>query len=119
MRKLFAIPILFLSACGTVVAGVGDTTSGAPVSGQYTATPTATGITIAVSFLSANQASCSGQVVRTGTQLVSSFPVNCTDGRTGTASFTSDFVNARDTLIYRLNNGENGRVTFGATTSLS
>lgn len=119
MRKLLILPALLLSACSTVFSGVGETTTGAPVSGQFIVTPSAGGATFAISFLAANQTSCSGQVVRTGAQLVSSFPVTCADGRTGTASFTSDFINARDTLIYRLNNGENGRVTFGATTSIS
>lgn len=119
MRFSLFLAILALPACSTVVAGVGETTTGAPISGQYIAAPSAGGVTVTISFLAANQTTCSGQIVRADAQLVSAFPVSCADGRTGTASFTSDFINARDTLIYRLNSGENGRVTFGATTSVS
>lgn len=119
MRILPIFSALALSACSTIIAGTGETTTGKPVSGQFVVTPSANGPTFNVSFLSSSQATCSGQFTRAPNQLISSFPVTCTNGRTGTASFTSDFINYRDTLIYQLNNGESGRVVFGATMSLS
>jgi len=42
-------------------------------------------------------------------------PIRCNDGRTGTMTLTADYLNGRDTVIYRLSNGETGRLVFGAS----
>lgn len=106
---------LTLSACGVTVAGVGKTRAGNPITGQYVTAPTGTGTQIAVTFISDRGASCTGITQRAAGVLISSFSISCTDGAKGSGTFTSDFINYRDTFLYRLTNGERGQIVFGAS----
>ncbi len=111
--------LLPLAACTSIIAGTGTTTKGTPISGQFVMTPINGGVEFVVSFVPPSQSICQGTFRRSGTKLISKFPVSCDNGQTGTATLTSDFINFRDTLIYRLGNGEQGKIVFGATTAIS
>lgn len=118
MRRstLFSLPaILALSGCMSAV-GVGETTRGEPISGKYEQKLLAGGMfNLDVQISTSRSGFCRGNENLKGGQGIWRMPLKCESGATGTMTLTSDYINYRDTLIYKLSNGERGKLTFGSS----
>jgi len=110
----FAMALTLISGCApTSYAAVGKNTNGDPVSGALTGLIIAGKTGLQVSIVTASHGSCSGQNVKAATTaIITVIPIQCTDGSTGQATVTSDYVNARDTIDYRVGR-EKGRIVTG------
>jgi hypothetical protein len=109
--------LAFLSACSNSAVGNGSDADGSPVTAKYTQKFVGGNTwNFDVTVVSGRGLTCKGNDNLEAQQGLYSFQLNCQDGVTGTATLTADYINARDTIIYRLSNGESGRTTFGAST---
>ena len=107
---------VILSACVNSAVGNGIDADGNPVTGKYTSkTISADTWNLDVTIITGRGLTCKGNDNFETYQGLYAFELNCQDGVTGTATLTADFINARDTIIYRLSNGESGRSVFGAS----
>ena len=118
--SLVAGGTLLASACTMTIAGNGQTTSGAPVTGRYTQTAVdASTFNLDVLIISAHGVACTANEDLSKGQTIWSLPLSCQNGVKGRMTLTADYVNGRDTVIYRLSNGERGRLVFGASLQVS
>jgi hypothetical protein len=107
---------LTMSGCVATVAGNGQAGNGSPITGRYTQSPAdPQNFNLDVLIVSSNGSSCVANQNLPYGMTVWTLPLRCNDGRTGSMTLTADYLNARDTVIYRLSNGETGRLVFGAS----
>lgn len=113
---MISMVALSLAGCATTVAGNGETANGTPVTGRYTQSPAdAQNFNLDVMIVSGSGNICMAKQHLPYGMTIWNLPIICTDGRTGSITFTADHLNRRDTIIYRLSDGETGRVVFGAS----
>jgi len=112
--KRYLIVAALLSGCTGSYGGTGQTTSGLPVAGQYTALGVQNGQAVFdISVASASAGACVGQSKRPTNSVISPIRLTCEGGVNGSGTFASDFSKGQDTIIYRLSNGERGDVVIG------
>lgn len=118
MRKFVLVSIVAtmgLSGCLSAV-GVGETTRGEPITGKYEQKPLSGGMfNLDVQISTSRAGFCSGNQNLKGGQGIWRMPLKCESGATGSMTLTADYINYRDTLIYKLSNGERGKLTFGSS----
>ncbi|GHH05881.1 hypothetical protein GCM10010961_44820 [Pseudodonghicola xiamenensis] len=105
------VGLISLTACTQVTnSGAGTNSKNEPISGSLTYNEMGTGGTFVLRGLAGYE--CTGTAVfdRTDT---STFPLTCTDGRSGTAMSTINRFASQQTISYRLSNGETGSVALG------
>lgn len=116
---LSAIAVLLLTGCAGTIVGVGENTAGDPVTGQLDGKFVDGKVVLTLTALTARNGTCTGTATKADNrQLITSIPLQCADGRTGTATVTSDFINYRDTVVYQVGR-ERGRLTFGLSTQVT
>lgn len=116
LRGLLVVSLgILLSGCVTTVAGNGRASDGAPVTARYSQEVTSSStFTLDLLIVAANGAQCQSRQTLPLGQTIWTLALTCSDGRTGSATLTADYINARDTVLYRLSGGESGRLVFGA-----
>lgn len=103
-----------------MLLAIGETTRGIPVTGKYTLSPIdGTKIRIDVVFVNGSGVQCTAGKEIPVRSTLSSMPITCMNGTTGSLTLTSDYINLRGTIIYRLNNGEAGKLISGRTVQAS
>jgi dipeptide/tripeptide permease len=107
----FLIASLALHGCMEVTnSGVGNSSSGDPLSGSMTYNAAGTAGRFVLTNISGQ--TCEGNVEFTAAD-VANFPITCNDGVTGNAISTINRFSSQQTISYRLSNGETGSVTLG------
>jgi hypothetical protein len=113
---MITMVLLTLAGCAITVAGNGETANGTPVTGRYTQSPgNAQSFNLDVMIVSGNGDTCLARENLPYGMTIWNLPIICADGRTGSITLTADHLNRRDTIIYRLSDGETGRIVFGAS----
>lgn len=110
----------FLAGCAGTIVGVGETSAGQSITGQIDGSFADGKAVLTVSAITVNHGVCKGSATRANgyTQPIISIPLTCDNGRTGTATLTSDYINYRDTVVYQVGR-ERGRLTFGLSSQVA
>lgn len=122
-RLIASLAVLaFLTGCASsqFAAGYGSSDTGKPITAKYTAkiNPSDSTFDFDMLLISASGKECTAKEKLKSGQLVYRMSVTCSEGVTGSMTFTTDFVNRRDNVIYKLSDGEKGRITFGAMSAV-
>ncbi len=113
MKSMLGVVVLLLSGCAAQFAAVGQTTEDVPVTGQLIAENKGGEGILSVNILSASYGTCSGSAKKdTITSILTRVPLKCSGGANGRADITSDYLNGRDIIDYRVGN-ERGRIISG------
>lgn len=103
--------VLALGGCMEVTnSGVGTAANGDPVSGSMTYNSAGTAGTFKLTNL--NGRICTGNATFSSAD-VSTFPLQCDSGISGTAISTINRFGHQQTISFKLSNGETGSVTLG------
>jgi hypothetical protein len=119
MRKfIHAIALLAMAGCGGTITSTGYSQSGAPISGQITATPPESGLSNIQFLLSgSNGQQCTGTIRAKAIDNIYKIPLQCDNGSKGTATLTDNNSALTTTADYRLSTGERGRIVFGGASN--
>lgn len=119
MKKIICLSLLALAlqACAPInLAGNGSDTQGNPVTSKVVQTSVdAKTFNLDVKIYTGRGNICKSNQNLTRGEMLWNLKMECQGGVTGTATWTADYINLRDTIIYRLSNGEKGRITIGAS----
>lgn len=120
MRSFLSlVALLGLVGCTTDFAAVGRNSSGVPVTGQLSTGKIDGKAALKVTVLTASHGTCTGESAKTTTTAVlTKISLQCSDGSQGYATITSDYINLRDTIDYRVGS-EHGRITTGTSVQVA
>ena len=117
MNKIIALSapalLLALSACAQQTAGAGQTSDGRPLSGHVSFTPVDQMWDVDV--VSPAGWTCNTNFEGGGGRVITSQPLECDDGRSGTITLTLNQIQNQMVGSFELEDGESGQVTFGRT----
>jgi hypothetical protein len=118
---IILVVLIFLTSCAPItVTGFGKNIKGIDMVGKYTQSNyNSNKFDLEIFFTSADGRECLAKEKLSKGVSIWTLSVKCNSGVEGKLTFTADYLNERDVLIYYLNNGESGKLTFGKNIGIS